>query len=287
MLQLKVASLFFFSGLAVVVALVVVVYFVAWVYDRASGASGAFLTPTELEERRVASTVVKEAGLAGLLADEKDKVMRHFFQENSSVYRKKQHDIESPQDELKAGKDDKDAKRHSKPRSDRCCEGTNCSCCEDSNYLDPESKNEESNVTRHKIFGVSGRHGKQKEREEVYEIESPENDEDKDHQDGVCPICLVEFGKNESQGSDKIVPKVVASNLAMFFLIKITIRKWRVRFERKFLWSHVPFGMLYAMGRKESYWLPTLPSWHDDCWKLFGISVWGFGRTASKQNETH
>ena len=124
-----------------------------------------------------------------------------------------------------ASKDDKDAKRHSKPRNDRCCEGTNSSCCEDSNDLDPESKNEQSNVTRHQIFGTSDRHGKQKEREEDKEIESPENDEDKDHQDGVCPICLVEFGKNESQKRYKIVPRVVASNLSMLFFKLKTYQK--------------------------------------------------------------
>jgi hypothetical protein len=85
---LQVASTFFFAGLAVILALVIVVYLVAWIYDRASGSGEALLTPAELEERRVASSLVRDAGLAGLLSHEINRVTRHFFEESSYLYAK-------------------------------------------------------------------------------------------------------------------------------------------------------------------------------------------------------
>jgi hypothetical protein len=88
MVQLQVASTFFFAGLALILALVIVVYLVAWIYDRASGSAEALLTPAELEERRLASSLVRDAGLAGLLSHEINSVTRHFFEESSYLYAK-------------------------------------------------------------------------------------------------------------------------------------------------------------------------------------------------------
>ena len=238
MVQLKVASMFFFSGLAVVFALVVVVYVVAWIYDRASGAPEALLTVTELEERRIASTLVKEAGLAGLLPDEKNRVMRHFFQGKSSAY-VKQHDIENPRDrqvvkngissptpeEAKSSKNDTSAiinannektatkeersskKRKSKKTADvesnccncdkRCSGGSACCCCEDSNDLDPEIKSRQSIADKsNKTSGVPDELPRAGQQEKEKELESQGDHTDRDAEEGVCPICLVEFGEN-------------------------------------------------------------------------------------------
>jgi hypothetical protein len=88
MVQMQVASTFFFAGLAVILALVIVVYLVAWIYDRSFSTGEALLTTAELEERRVASSLVRDAGLAGLLSCEINKVTRHFFEESSYLYAK-------------------------------------------------------------------------------------------------------------------------------------------------------------------------------------------------------
>jgi hypothetical protein len=88
MVQLQVVSTFFFGGLAVILALVIFVYVVAWIFDQASGSAGHLLTPAELEERRVASSLVRDAGLAGLLSHEINRVTRHFFEERSYLYAK-------------------------------------------------------------------------------------------------------------------------------------------------------------------------------------------------------
>lgn len=78
--------MFFFSGLAVILALVVFVYVIAWIYDRASGSDRALLSPAELEERCVVSSLVRDAGLAGLLSHEINSVTHHFFEESSYPY---------------------------------------------------------------------------------------------------------------------------------------------------------------------------------------------------------
>lgn len=241
-MQLKVASMFFFSGLAVVIALVVVVYVVAWVYDRASGTSDGILTLAELEERRVASTLVKDAGLAGLLPDEKNRVLRHFFQESSKACIKQysSSDIEAPYDRFSSKEADsgdksgvRDEKRKSSvseitknadtsmiihSESESCSKKYKCtndiaancttkskdekskskpkhgySSCDDSNDLDQASKGAQSITDKdHKNRELdenetSKRHGK--------DMEFADGDAEKETEEGVCPICLVEFGK--------------------------------------------------------------------------------------------
>eukprot|EP00526_Cylindrotheca_closterium_P001090 CAMPEP_0113645908 /NCGR_PEP_ID=MMETSP0017_2-20120614/24218_1 /TAXON_ID=2856 /ORGANISM="Cylindrotheca closterium" /LENGTH=375 /DNA_ID=CAMNT_0000557709 /DNA_START=135 /DNA_END=1261 /DNA_ORIENTATION=+ /assembly_acc=CAM_ASM_000147 len=254
MVQLKVASLFFFSGLAVVIALVIVVYVVAWIYDRASGSAEALLTPTELEERRVASTLVKEAGLAGLLPDEKNRVMRHFFQESSKACVKQYSngDIEAPDfrsesekavgDEKSGARDEKrnssasginkkaetSMNTNSKSKHDsntdhkltnksQCTKNTGpnctnakkddkikskqkhgCSCCEDSNDLDQASKITQSIVNMDRNSRELDDNGNPKGHGEGKEKESSGHDAENEAEEGVCPICLVEFANDEN-----------------------------------------------------------------------------------------
>lgn len=91
--------MFFFTGLGIIVGLIVVVYALTWVFDRCSGDHNNMLTPEELEERRIASNLTKRAGLAGMLSSERSKVIRHFFEARSFAYTKKKdagdNDIES------------------------------------------------------------------------------------------------------------------------------------------------------------------------------------------------
>ncbi|KAL3941891.1 MAG: hypothetical protein SGBAC_003816 [Bacillariaceae sp.] len=77
-------SLFFASGIVVILAIVGTVYFISWCYDTASGED--LLTPAELEARRVAPVLVRQAGLAGLLKDEQTKAIKYHFEANSFPY---------------------------------------------------------------------------------------------------------------------------------------------------------------------------------------------------------
>eukprot|EP00980_Cylindrotheca_fusiformis_P016973 scaffold5159_cov112-Cylindrotheca_fusiformis.AAC.27 len=83
-MEFQVASMFFFSCLAVILAVVSVVYAVGWFFDSFLLPARVLLTPEEAEEQRVASSLVRDAGLAGLLSHEIDEVTRHFFEQASS-----------------------------------------------------------------------------------------------------------------------------------------------------------------------------------------------------------
>jgi hypothetical protein len=79
-------SLFFVSGLVVIIAVVGIVYAISWFFDRVSGSADSLLTPEELEQRRLATGLVRHAGLAGMLPAEQNRVMRHFFEKSSYPY---------------------------------------------------------------------------------------------------------------------------------------------------------------------------------------------------------
>jgi hypothetical protein len=94
-------SLFFVSGLFVILAIVGIVYGISWFFDRVSGSANGLLTPEELEQRRRAPDLVRHAGLAGMLPSEQNRVMRHFFEESSYPYVKDpvvDDDIEAPKE---------------------------------------------------------------------------------------------------------------------------------------------------------------------------------------------
>ncbi len=86
----RVATAFavFFSGLAVIVATVLVVYVFSYMADRLTCFNAAILTEEELEERRNASRVTIQSGLAGLLKDERNSIYRSFFEKGSFPYSK-------------------------------------------------------------------------------------------------------------------------------------------------------------------------------------------------------
>ncbi|CAJ1958844.1 unnamed protein product [Cylindrotheca closterium] len=90
-------SLFFVSGVVVIIAIVGLVYFISWLFDRTSGED--LLTPDELEARRVAPILVRQAGLAGLLKDEQTKVIRYHFEANSFPFVKETNVTKASKDE--------------------------------------------------------------------------------------------------------------------------------------------------------------------------------------------
>lgn len=96
-------SLFFVTGAAVIIGVVGLVYGISWFFDRISGSAESLLTPEELEQRRVATALVRHAGLAGMLPEEQNRVMRHFFEESSHPYVKDpvaDDDIEAQKNEV-------------------------------------------------------------------------------------------------------------------------------------------------------------------------------------------
>jgi hypothetical protein len=233
MVELKFISMYFFSGLGVILGLVVCVFAITWIFDRFSGSHDTMLTPEEIEERRLASDLTKRAGLAGMLAAERNKVIRHFFETKSYDYTKRPgvDDVEAQMSEavksteqekkefvanndklnssLKAGEevmvsednmeekaDDDDVKAQKevpKTKADGVVEAD-----------DPEEQGEISdNKNLNEVSGmgesdsIMPNEERLSEKPKVDEEASPssEDAEDIEGEEGTCPICINEFGK--------------------------------------------------------------------------------------------
>ena len=91
------ASVIFFAGVAVILGMLLVVFTVYIVGKRRSS-----LSADEMEQQRIASTVMRDAGLAGLLKEERVKIYRAFFEKRSFPY-SKPDDAETTQED-KSGK---------------------------------------------------------------------------------------------------------------------------------------------------------------------------------------
>ena len=90
-------SLFFVSGVVGIMATIAIVYFISWCFDKSSGDD--LLTPDELEARRLAPMLVRQAGLAGILKEEQTKVIKFHFEANSFPYVKENNETEASNDE--------------------------------------------------------------------------------------------------------------------------------------------------------------------------------------------
>lgn len=67
-------------------ATVVAVYLFTFLADKISCCNTAVLTEEEMEERRNATRVTKQSGLAGLLKEERNKIYHFFFESRSFPY---------------------------------------------------------------------------------------------------------------------------------------------------------------------------------------------------------
>lgn len=76
----------FFAGVAAIVATVLTVYLFTFLTDKISCFDDAVLTEEEMEERRNATRVTKQSGLAGLLRDERNRIYCVFFERRSFPY---------------------------------------------------------------------------------------------------------------------------------------------------------------------------------------------------------
>jgi len=236
MVQLQMASMFFFSGIAVVIALVVVVYLVAWIYDRASGSADLGTPPIEAGEQRAAITLVKDAGLAGLSREETNRIMRAFLQGNSRPCAKQASsdaiDEETCNDQVsnrtkpgekslqskkrKFAKDietnhaDGDSTQKKLENLKSCDEG----CCADSNTLD-QSRGRDRTTVMTIETNIDLEEGEELERP-VEEKESHSVDDSgvEEAKDGVCAICLVEF---EARNEDNKLITCTACNHMFYF----------------------------------------------------------------------
>lgn len=220
MVQLQTASMFFFSGLAVVIALMFVVYLVAWIYDRASGTAESGTTPADAEEQRAVMTLVSDAGLAGLSREETNMIMRAFFLGNTSLCWKQassddvdEHTgndqvssrIKSGEKSLQSdnGKFAEDIEANHADGDSTQKKSENLSSCDEESFADSTTLNQ----SRGRESATAMRSDETRDLEEGEELERPtEEDESQsvddsvieestDYNDGLCAICLVEFGK--------------------------------------------------------------------------------------------
>lgn len=90
----------FFSGVAVILAVVFIVYVVAYFADRLVCMNSAALTAEEFEERRNASPLTVQAGLAGLLSVERNQIFHAFFERRAFPYYKSTLEEERKQDNV-------------------------------------------------------------------------------------------------------------------------------------------------------------------------------------------
>ena len=76
----------FLAGIAAIAAMVFTVFLFTFLMDKISFCNTAVLTEEEMEERRNATRVTKQSGLAGLLKDERNRIYRVFFERRSFPY---------------------------------------------------------------------------------------------------------------------------------------------------------------------------------------------------------
>ena len=164
-----------FAGVAIILLLIVFVYAFAVLVDRISclNASADVLTPYELEERRTATSLMKRANIAGILAEERVRVFRAFFEKRSMPYHKPKDDTTEQKATAEAGHDIEAPKDSTvKTRQPKSC-----------------SKDDAKGGSATKTANADG--------EEVEKTVSSEdgNDDPDDAADKTCPICLNEYGK--------------------------------------------------------------------------------------------
>jgi len=127
----------FFGGFAVIIGIVALVYGVSVLADRLSCMNVETLTAEEIEQQRLASNVLRDVGLAGLLKEERVKIYRAFVEARSFPYSKPDaaettpddaettpDDPETPQED-KSGKDAKACNCETEDDSD----APTCSIC--------------------------------------------------------------------------------------------------------------------------------------------------------------
>jgi hypothetical protein len=163
----KSATIVFFSGVAVFLCLVLSAYAVTYAADTTCcfNVSHSILTPEELDERRTASSLTLQSGLAGILSSERIQIFRTFFEKRSYPYHKKKKVEDDDDDDIEA-QTMKDSDRKDEPIK-----------------TDTQSTGKDSDETAEK---------KTKYSETANETKA--EDQNSEDPNGTCAICLNEYG---------------------------------------------------------------------------------------------
>jgi hypothetical protein len=165
-MTVKSAALGFLASVAVFLCLVLLAYAVAYAADRIScfNVSQYILTPEELEERRTASSLTRQSGLAGILSSERIQIFRSFFEKRSYPYHKKKKVEDDDDDDIEAQKKDSDRK-------------------DEPIKTDTQSTGKDSDESAEKKPKDSGTAN-----------ETKAEDQNSEDPNGTCAICLNEYG---------------------------------------------------------------------------------------------
>jgi hypothetical protein len=163
----KSATIGFFSGVAVFLCLCLIAYAIAYAAKTTScfNASRYILTPEELDERRTASSLIRQSGLAGILSSERIQIFRTFFEKRSYPYHKKKKVEDDDDDDIEA-QTKKDSDRKDEPIK-----------------TDTQSTGKDSDETAEK---------KTKYSETANETKA--EDQNSEDPNGICAICLNDYG---------------------------------------------------------------------------------------------
>jgi hypothetical protein len=160
----KSATIGFFSGVAVFLCLWLVAYAIAYVAKTTScfNASQYILTPEELDERRMASSLTRQSGLAGILSSERVQIFRTFFETRSYPYHKKKKVEDDADDDIEG-----QTKKYSDIKDQPI-------------KTDTQSTGKDSDESAPKDSETAN--------------ETKADDQNSEDPNGTCPICLNEYG---------------------------------------------------------------------------------------------
>lgn len=177
--RIKFAVVVFVAGIAVISGIVVLVYSFAYLVDILGCFNSATLTAEEVAERRMATGVTIESGLAGLLADERARIYRFFFDALSFPYQADNPTVKSKkrkENDLVCRAGDEDV-----VDADGSCESSH------------DLEEQQSEITTH--IGNRTRDAASDEKSVTCEDEMASVNGDAEERSApACSICLIEYG---------------------------------------------------------------------------------------------
>ena len=192
--KFKQIVIYFFAGTGMLIGIVLLVFLITKLYDKLCSycTTNYALTPEELQERQNATSITKKAGLAGILPDEKNRTVRHFFTKRSFKYVVSEEQKQKRAEAAAA----KEQQRKTKEEEEERGKAIN---------VEKESPGGDSGATAQSSTPTTPKESKnQTETEAGTGIASAQENENGDtelqdlcmmeHEEGTCPICLQEYG---------------------------------------------------------------------------------------------
>lgn len=189
--------IYLLAGTALIIGMVLVVFLITKLYDKLCGywSPSYVLSPEELHERQHATSVTKQAGLAGILPDEKNRALRRFFTERSTKY------VLSEEEKLKRrAAAATAAKRKAEEDEEQICatsedvESQHRPPSPSADTTDPGTERTTNGACAGVDSEAKGECGLSPTPEEQHDDEL-ENLCMMEHEEGTCPICLQEYCK--------------------------------------------------------------------------------------------